>query len=190
MSKAERKYAISELEMLALVFGVKSNHAYLSARPFSVITDHKILVSMFQWKKKSGRLSRWMLYLADYDFNIQYQKGSMNKADFLSRIQHTSEPNHDDDYASESIACFNDAPGNEYTTIHIEQADPLSCPDTLGGSHNMPHMCPAITNHSSELSTPGDKSQAPHTDQPLASPPEQNIPLTAMRKLQYGCSEF
>ena len=49
-SKIERHNAISELELLRLVSGVKSNHVYLSTQHvhFTVKTDHKILSTMFK----------------------------------------------------------------------------------------------------------------------------------------------
>ena len=90
--------------MLGLVFSIKSNHAYLSTQHFTVKTDHKILATMFKWEKKSGRLTRWMRCLTDYDFDIVYQHGSLNHADFLSRIENTcSTSSHDDSYTNEII---------------------------------------------------------------------------------------
>ena len=56
-------------------------------------------------EKKSDRLTRWMLCLADYNFDIVYQRGSLNRADFLSRIEDSSSiSNHDDAYTNETIA--------------------------------------------------------------------------------------
>ena len=105
LSQMEKHYLISELKMLGLVFGIKLNHDYLSTQHFTHKTDHKILATMFKWKKKSGTLTRWMLCLTVYDFDIVYQRGSLNSADFLSRIENSSSTsNHDDSYTTETIA--------------------------------------------------------------------------------------
>ena len=44
---AERKYSQLDKEALALVFAVKKFHKYLYGRPFSLLTDHKPLVYLF-----------------------------------------------------------------------------------------------------------------------------------------------
>ena len=50
------------------------------------MTDHKPLVSIFNGKRKgSFRTERIKLRNQDIDFRVQYQKGSKNQADYLSR---------------------------------------------------------------------------------------------------------
>jgi len=51
-----------------------------------VVTDHKAL-ELFQMELRlTGRQMRWIDYLARFDFNIRYIKGTLNKvADVLSR---------------------------------------------------------------------------------------------------------
>ena len=80
LSQTEKHYPIIELGLLGLVFGVKSNHVCLSTQHFTFKTDHKILSTMFKWKQHSGRLTRWMLCLTDYDFDIVYERGHLNRA--------------------------------------------------------------------------------------------------------------
>ena len=64
---------------------------YLLGRPFTILTDHAPL----QWlsgQKMEGLLCRWALALQEYDFIIQYRKGSQNSnADALSRCHPQTE---------------------------------------------------------------------------------------------------
>ena len=47
LSPTEKKYAQMEKEGLACVFGVKRFHSYPFGQPFTFVTDHKPLVSLF-----------------------------------------------------------------------------------------------------------------------------------------------
>ena len=70
---------------MAIVYATKQFRHYLLGRPFTVVTDHALL----QWlsaQKMEGLLCRWALALQEYDFHIEYKKGSSNSnADALSR---------------------------------------------------------------------------------------------------------
>ena len=55
-------------------------------RIFTIITDHKPLVWLHSIKDPSSRLWKWKTKLAEYEYVIQYKKGSLNNnADALSR---------------------------------------------------------------------------------------------------------
>ena len=85
LSKSEKNYRVIQKECLAIVYATKQFHHYLLGRPFTVVTDHAPL----QWlsaQKMEGLLCRWALALQEYDFHIEYKKGSSNSnADALSR---------------------------------------------------------------------------------------------------------
>ena len=89
---AERKYAQIEKEALAMVFAVKSFHKYVFGRTFTLVTDHKPLMGLFQEDSTippmaSGRIQRWALTLAAYDYQLHFKSGSTNgNADGLSRL--------------------------------------------------------------------------------------------------------
>ena len=83
---SELKYAIPQLECLAIVEAVKVFHPYLHARPFTVVTDHKALQYLKTIKDENNKLARWAIALQGYDFDIKYKKGASNtNADGLSR---------------------------------------------------------------------------------------------------------
>lgn len=86
LSDSERKFTVTEIECLALVWAVRKFRPYLEGYKFTAITDHQALRWLMSLEKPSGRLARWTLELQQFDFNIQYRKGSLNKvADALSR---------------------------------------------------------------------------------------------------------
>lgn len=87
LNPAESRYPIIELELLAIVWGVRHFRPYLYGRKFKIITDHKPLIYLFSLKDPSSRLMKFRLYLEEYDFEIEYVPGRHNAAaDALSRL--------------------------------------------------------------------------------------------------------
>ena len=84
---AERNYSTVELELLAVVEGVKKYYFYLYGDQFVIETDHMPLASLKTSKNANARLMRWALYLQQFQFSVKYIKGQTNVgADFLSRL--------------------------------------------------------------------------------------------------------
>ena len=89
LSNAEKKYATTEKECLAIVWAVHKFRHYLIGAHFLLETDHKPL----EWlntskssKSRSQRLERWSLELRAFQFTINHRPGSTNQpADALSR---------------------------------------------------------------------------------------------------------
>ena len=92
LNKAERNYTQTEKEALALVFALKRFHHYLWGHKFTLITDHKPLLGLFNPDKPipemaSGRIQRWSLMLQAYSFELYHRSGkSLGTADALSRL--------------------------------------------------------------------------------------------------------
>ena len=87
LTKAEFNYPVIEKELFAIVWGCKYFKEYLLGRRFSIVTDHRPLVWIFNVRDPSSRLLRWSLQLDEYDYSIVYNRGSSNtNADDLSRI--------------------------------------------------------------------------------------------------------
>ncbi|XP_067633073.1 retrovirus-related Pol polyprotein from transposon 412 isoform X3 [Eurosta solidaginis] len=86
-NNSEQKKSIIELELLAIFFAIKQFRPYIYGTHFTVKSDHRPLVYLFNMKDPSSKLSRIRLELAEYNFTIEYIKGKTNVgADALSRI--------------------------------------------------------------------------------------------------------
>jgi RNase H-like domain found in reverse transcriptase/Reverse transcriptase (RNA-dependent DNA polymerase)/Integrase zinc binding domain/Integrase core domain/Ty3 transposon capsid-like protein/Chromo (CHRromatin Organisation MOdifier) domain len=75
LTSHELNYTVSELEMLSVVNFITHFRYYLLGRSFTVVTDHKALLALRNFKNPTGRLSRWALTLSEYNFKIQYRPG-------------------------------------------------------------------------------------------------------------------
>ena len=87
LSPVEKRYSQTEKEALAIVWGIEHFHLYVFGAPFTLITDHKPLQLIYNnpRSRPPARIERWFLRLQQYDFQVIYQKGNDNPADFLSR---------------------------------------------------------------------------------------------------------
>ena len=92
LNTSEKNYSQIDKEGLAVMFGLKKFHKYLYGRHFSILTDHKPLISLFNEMKQvpttaSPRIQRWAITLRAYEYEIRYKPGNKNgNADCLSRL--------------------------------------------------------------------------------------------------------
>jgi hypothetical protein len=85
-SETERRYPIIEQEAYAIMFALERWQHYLLGREFVIETDHRPLVWIQAKKDCRGKLGRWSLRLAEFNFKVNYVKGETNiDADSLSR---------------------------------------------------------------------------------------------------------
>ena len=103
LKDVETRYAMVELESLAIHYGIKQCHLYLSGLPhFDVITDHQLLKTIFNKKDlyeiDNDKLRKIKQELqSKYVFTIEYRKGPNHIVlDALSRNP-VKDPDHDED---------------------------------------------------------------------------------------------
>ena len=86
LSQCEMNYGVTEIECLSVVWSITRNRHFLLGIKFEVITDHHSLCWMLRAKDPSGRLCRWTLRLAEFDFTVTYKSGKSHlDVDALSR---------------------------------------------------------------------------------------------------------
>ena len=86
LDKSERNYSTIEREALAAISALKEFYPYVYGFPCKLVTDHNPLTSLKGLKDTGGHLSRWMLFLQQFDLQIVYKPGKQHtNADALSR---------------------------------------------------------------------------------------------------------
>ena len=92
LSAAERNYSQIEKEALAIIFGIMNYDKYLMGRHFTLYTDHKPFVRLFDPKQATSspaasRIQRKSLFHSNYDYTVEHKKGINNSnADALSSL--------------------------------------------------------------------------------------------------------
>ena len=82
----EKNYPTHDLELAAVVFALRIWRHYLLGEKFRLFTDHKSLQYLFTQRELNMRQRRWLEFVKDYQFDIQYHLGKANVvADALSR---------------------------------------------------------------------------------------------------------
>lgn len=163
LGDAEINYSVTEKELLACVFGVKTFRPYVFGMEFTMVTDHHSLVWLHNVKDPSSRLMRWKVKLEEYNYSIEYKPGRKNSnADALSR-------NPVESPCNESVKL--DSWGLEETRV---SADPSSLTDSAEESEetlvNYVRIMSAFASSSLYGST-NEERQVPCGDDSLLSTP-------------------
>ena len=87
LTDVKSRYSQTEREALAVTKGCLHFRLYIYGRPFTIVTEHNPLVSILgnPNSKSPLRVERWALKLQQYEYNIVYQTGETNLADYMSR---------------------------------------------------------------------------------------------------------
>jgi RNase H-like domain found in reverse transcriptase len=88
MAPAELNYTVSEQELLAVVYALRTWRCYLDGcNGLVIVTDHKPNLYMSSQDMLSCRKSRWSEFLSRFDYHLVYRPGRTNVADPLSRLR-------------------------------------------------------------------------------------------------------
>ena len=114
LSDTEKKNAINDLELLAVVLGLEHFRLYIHGKPIELLTDHQALEPLIKRNRSnktySARLTRWLDRLAHFNINIKHIAGKhLALTDYLSRNP-TSMPepieNYDEEYVNNCITAL------------------------------------------------------------------------------------
>ena len=86
-SKAQTNYSATNRKPLAIVTFTRQFKHYLLERKLKIITDHRALHWLHNFKEPDGLTARWLETLAAFDYEVQHRPSkSIGHADGLSRI--------------------------------------------------------------------------------------------------------
>ena len=86
-SKAQSQYSTTKRELLAIVNFTRHFKHYLLGRKFQIVTDHRALQWLHNFKDPDGLTARWLEKLAAFEYEIVHRSGkSIGHADSMSRI--------------------------------------------------------------------------------------------------------
>ena len=67
---AERNYFTTEKELLSIVRCLEKFRIYVLGQPLTIITDNKALSFMSKCHLNNSRITRWILSIQEYNFDI------------------------------------------------------------------------------------------------------------------------
>lgn len=89
---AELNWTTTEQEFYAVISTIKKFETYLRGSKFHILTDHKALLFVQNMKLYNSRVTRWILFLEQFDYTVEHVAGRLNTAaDVLSRYLPSSE---------------------------------------------------------------------------------------------------
>ena len=98
LTETEKRYLQVEKEGLACVFKATRFHTYIFGHKFTLVTDNKAIMSLFDPGRNaspqaSGRIQLWSLKLAMYQYTLQFRPIAQHaNADTLSRLPLPEKP--------------------------------------------------------------------------------------------------
>ena len=130
LTKHERKYGITELEALGVVWALKHFRAYLWGHRCTVFTDHAPVQSLLCNTRATDKLACWADAMAEFDIEISYKRGCQNaNTNALSR---SPIPSTEEDCSLKvaQVATVNGMTASEEDKelITLQKADPILSP--------------------------------------------------------------
>ena len=92
LSKSERNLCAYRRELIGLIFALKKFRPYLLGRKFTIRVDNMALQHMLTTKQPTAQLSRYLDFIADFDFTLEHRLGKHHQnCDALSRLRPCTE---------------------------------------------------------------------------------------------------
>ena len=159
LNSNEERYSVNELELLGVLWSVEYFKYYLFGKSFTIITDHRTLLSFMKEhlsnKSYDSRLTRWIDRLLPFDFNIEHIPGAkIGLVDYISRQpnQEAKVTNkYDEEFALPKITRIRDAIAAIYVNTTQQNCQSQHfC--SVNHTHSTRASHPHSTNYSSLLS--------------------------------------
>ena len=100
----ESKWTTREQELIAVIWACETFHRYIWGQHFTIQTDHANLKWLQSVSPQKGRLARWAMRLAEYEFDLQHKPGRANvNADAFSRYPIDANLYYTDRYYSDVV---------------------------------------------------------------------------------------
>ena len=195
LSDTEKKHAINELELLAVVWELKHFRLYIYGKPIELFLDHQALEPLIKRnrtnKTYSARLTRWLDRLAHFDINIKHIAGRhLELTYYLSRNpipKPESIENHDEKYV---INCI--MPLLEF----INNYGSVASQKKLEARTDQNEWCEQIINQSEQSSSNKPKSKENKANKPsshyhiqIQSIQTNSTPFKPFKKQQWTFDE-
>ena len=91
LNKDQSRYSTTKRDLLAIVNYTRHLKHYLLGRQFKIITDHRALQWLHNFKDPDALTARWLEKLAPFDYEIEHRSGkSIGHADCMSRLPATT----------------------------------------------------------------------------------------------------
>ena len=144
-----KKYAINELELLAVVWGLEHFRLYIYGKPIKLLTEHQALEPLIKRNRSnktySARVTRWLDRLAHFPFNVNHIAGKhLALTEYLTR--NPVIPPHADDTYDEEYVINNIIP-------HYSFISKYGC----------------LSNHTSQSENGTEKSERKSNNEPLTN---------------------
>ena len=136
----EQKWCPREKEGLAIVFACEVFRPYILHTKFVIETDHESL-SYLRKAKAPARLVRWALKLSEFDYTVEYRRGSSNSnADALSRLP-LDAPGEDYEQFDRECGLLNTITTLEFDKLKISHAKLLEAQRTAPELQDLIRQC-------------------------------------------------
>ena len=165
LNKAQSRYSTTQREILAIVIYTRLFNHYLLGRQSKIITDHRALQLLHNFKDPDTLTTRWLEKLAAFDYEIEHRSGkSIGHADCMSRLPATTaalnmtatmdvdaslvgQPNQSSQNLPSFNSCTPPAQPSHSTTIPRDTVQSNQTDDEQSG---VKHGHKAGTNHNSQ----------------------------------------
>uniref|UniRef100_A0A1B6H1P7 RNA-directed DNA polymerase n=1 Tax=Cuerna arida TaxID=1464854 RepID=A0A1B6H1P7_9HEMI len=106
LQPAEQRFTTTEKELLAIVYCLQKTRYLILGTKLKILTDNHAITFLKTCRLLNNRLTRWILAIQEYNFEIEHCKGADNQtADTLSRITHP-QPSHPQQHQQDLIISY------------------------------------------------------------------------------------